>query len=361
LGNASTPEGQKWLIENSQRPGVVTLKSGLQYKVIKSGGPDGKVPNASSPCLCHYRGTLIDGREFDSSYKRGPTTFAPNQVIKGWTEAMQLMHEGDKWELYVPSELAYGNSQRGSLISPGSVLVFELEILEVKEARWYDFLFNQQFMMIGGFLAIMAFQSFFADAPANVGSEISLSKASSAEGNCTVYFDVEAGGEHLGRIEFMLFSSSVPKTAENFRALCTGESQRTAQGGKKLHFKGSSFHRVIPGFMLQGGDFTAGNGTGGESIYGRTFEDEWTHGYIKHSEPFLLSMANAGKNTNGSQFFITVARTGHLDGKHVVFGKVTSGIEVVKQIESLGSGSGRTKKAIVIADCGIVHTREKAE
>ena len=130
---ATTPEGLAWLDENKNKAGVVVLPSGLQYKVLKEAPAGAKSPLVGTPCSCHYRGTLIDGTEFDSSYKRGqPTTFAPNQVIKGWTEAMQLMGEGDKWELYVPSELAYGDRQRGQHITPGAVLVFEIEILEVK-------------------------------------------------------------------------------------------------------------------------------------------------------------------------------------------------------------------------------------
>merc|ERR1719162_664749 len=118
--SSSNEAGKAFLEENKLKDGVVVLPSGLQYKVLKSGPADGKMPEASSPCSCHYRGTLIDGTEFDSSYKRGqPTSFAPNQVVKGWTEAMQLMHEGDKWQLFLPSELAYGESQRGPHISPG--------------------------------------------------------------------------------------------------------------------------------------------------------------------------------------------------------------------------------------------------
>ena len=166
--------------------------------------------------------------------------------------------------------------------------------------------------------------------------------------NPKVFFELATPKRALGKLVFELFADKTPKTAENFRALCTGE-KGVGGSGKKLHYLNSSFHRIIPGFMAQGGDFTHGTGVGGESIYGRTFADE--NFLVKHSKKGLLSMANAGRNTNGSQFFITFIPTPHLDGAHTVFGQVVEGLEILPELEKLGSPSGRVLDKITIVAC----------
>eukprot|EP00929_Paragymnodinium_shiwhaense_P120931 TRINITY_DN929_c2_g3_i2.p1 TRINITY_DN929_c2_g3~~TRINITY_DN929_c2_g3_i2.p1 ORF type:complete len:203 (-),score=71.49 TRINITY_DN929_c2_g3_i2:147-755(-) len=166
-----------------------------------------------------------------------------------------------------------------------------------------------------------------------------------------VFFDVQIGDDAPKRITMGLFGDDVPKTVKNFVHLCKGDKGKTSSG-KDLHFKGSGFHRIIPNFMIQGGDFTRGDGTGGESIYGAKFADE--NFKLKHTGPGVLSMANAGPNTNGSQFFLTTVKTAWLDGRHVVFGKVVEGMDIVQAVEAVGSSSGKPSKKVTVVDSGLL-------
>lgn len=348
------PRDLDFLAKNGKRSGVVQTESGMQYKVQRSGPADGPRPGPSTPCRVHYRGILTDGTEFDSTYRKGePIVLRPDQVVPGWRESLQLMREGDRWEIILPSHLGYGQDGAGP-IPGGAVLIFELELLEVgaKESsgygQWSNFALLAAVVLIG--LALLAYQHIYGTPATPRGPKMTLQEASHPS-NPRVFFDVEIGGKAAGRVEFELFAKVAPRTAENFRSLATGE-RGVGKSGKKMHFKGSRFHRIIPGFMCQGGDFTKGDGRGGESIYGSTFADEWEHGVVHHTEPGLLSMANRGRHTNGSQFFITTGAAAWLDGKHVVFGRVVQGMDVLRAMEAVGARSGTPSEEVVIVDSG---------
>eukprot|EP00931_Biecheleriopsis_adriatica_P087916 TRINITY_DN62317_c0_g1_i1.p1 TRINITY_DN62317_c0_g1~~TRINITY_DN62317_c0_g1_i1.p1 ORF type:complete len:393 (+),score=94.65 TRINITY_DN62317_c0_g1_i1:46-1179(+) len=361
---ADSSQDETILEENRLRDAVVVTASGLQYEVLKSGPEDGMNPEPASKCSVHYRGMLLSGVEFDSSYKRGqPATFSPANVVPGFQEALLMMKPGDSWKIWIPSELGYGSKGAGSTIPADAALSFELELLEVSPpAEGLEWIKEQVMAnpMLVAVICMFGFQIYSnfsggSGAPSGV-KELSISDAQGCDENQKVFMSVKVGDDEPARIEIELFTKSYPRTAENFRALCTGEKGK-GKSGKSLTFKDSKFHRIIPGFMCQGGDFTNGDGTGGESIYGEKFNDEWTNGYITHSKAGLLSMANAGRNTNGSQFFITLAACTHLDGKHVIFGQVTDGMDVVKKMSSMGSGGGGVKKAVTVVDCGEVKSK----
>ncbi|KAJ3379444.1 Peptidyl-prolyl cis-trans isomerase fkbp9, partial [Lobulomyces angularis] len=243
-----------------------------------------------------YTGTLFStGEKFDSSLEVGrhpfEFTLGVGEVIKGWDQGLLNMCVGEKRKLTIPSNLAYGEKGAGKIIKPGEALVFEVHLLEIKS---------------------------------------SLRKTVDIKKNLTeitdeVFFDIQVGEENVHRVVFGLWGNALPKTVENFKVLASGE--------KGYGYKGSKFHRLIKGFMIQGGDFTNANGTGGKSIYGEKFEDE---GFpFEHNGPGQLAMANSGKNTNGSQFYITFAATKWLDGKHVVFGTVIEGLEFIMDLQNI--------------------------
>ncbi|CAJ1930142.1 unnamed protein product [Cylindrotheca closterium] len=248
--------------------------------------------------------------------------------------------------------LSLSSASPTGIVKIDDVIQWLVSFWEVRSTIEKVFLFWGGLMLFGGLTGL--------DGGKHEVYDMVLLDSASHEDNPRVFFDIKIGEKTIGRITMELYENVVPQTAENFRALCTGE-KGVGESGAKLHYKDSIFHRVIPGFMCQGGDFTNANGTGGESIYGKKFEDEWGEPpkFIPHEVPGMLSMANSGKNTNGSQFFLTTAATKWLNCKHVVFGRVIDGMDIVKVIEEVGSKSGATNQRVLIADCGELTKKSK--
>ena len=285
----TSPAGLMYLKENRKKDGVVTTKSGLQYKVLKEGKePDffqnlfqnGLVPKLSDTCLVHYTSRTIDGTQLHTTRANNKaSTLKPSEVLLGKAEALMMMREGDAWEVTLPSELAYGDMQRGEHIPPGSVLIYHIELLQVQQdmTMGMDKAHMLVALLCGGFFLIFVKASGLWEVIEDKWYRlVDANVLQGAEGNQVVFMDITIDGKDAGRIELELFSKFLPKTCENFRALCTGEKGSSASG-TRLHYKGSPFHRIIGDFMCQGGDITAGNGSGGLSIYAHKHKHKHTH------------------------------------------------------------------------------------
>ena len=298
----------------------------------------------------HYTGTLENGEKFDSSRDRGEPiafTVGGGMMIPVFDKGVLGLAVGESKSIVCAPAEAYGE------IRPENIL--RVPKKDVVDAVGEEFVKVGEKLMVG--------QGMPAEIVEVTDDEVALDANHPLAGKTLnfdievmtidrldvkyreafkCFFDITIGGAAAGRVVMEIRGDVTPKTGENFRQLCTGEAG--------FGYKNSPFHRVIPGFMCQGGDFTARNGTGGKSIFGNKFEDE--NFALKHTGPGILSMANAGPNTNGSQFFLCTSETTWLDGKHVVFGSVVEGMDVVKKVEAVGSQSGATSAEVLIADCG---------
>ncbi|KNC86883.1 hypothetical protein SARC_00978 [Sphaeroforma arctica JP610] len=328
-------------------------------QVLHRGDEDGNYANIQDSIEAHLIITLSDGSEVVNTRRNGyTTTKAVTSMNDGMTEGLQMMKIGDHFQFFIPSEKRTGASY-GDSVYPGDVLIYDVEVFDIMEPNYLSW--TEDPKKILGVLVFLYFGlKYFRDDRRKLTLPLVTTDKATAPTNTRVYMDISIGGEAAGRIVFELFNNITPRTATNFRCICTGEKGKSSNG-LDLNYKGVEFHQVKPGFLIQGGDISKGKRMS-ESIYGGRFKDEWTHGTIQHSKAGLLSMANAGKDTNGSQFFILLGKAEYLDGKHVVFGMVDESDEdickvsydVLDAISAVGAKSGKPKKKVVVESCGVV-------